>query len=163
MSTQATPLTIPQLILSIAVSQIGVCEIPNGSNAGPDVEKYLKSIGLGKGYPWCAAFVFWVTKQAYLEGKKIESPLFKTGHVLTMWNKTDKSFRIVGQPQPGDIFIMEFKGGSGHTGFVTKVENGRIYTIEGNSNSDGSREGNMVCRKPGGRPINSIKGFLRII
>ena len=37
-------------------SQIGVREA-TGRNDGKQVELYLKSVGLGKGYAWCAAFV----------------------------------------------------------------------------------------------------------
>ena len=50
--------------LQSAQSQIGIQEIPKGSNAGPDVEKYLKSVGLSKGYAWCMAFVYWNVQQA---------------------------------------------------------------------------------------------------
>jgi hypothetical protein len=63
----------------------------------------------------------------------------------------------------GDIFIMDFGGGKGHTGFVTQVIGDRIQTVEGNSNDEGSREGFEVCRKPGGRSISSCKGFLRLV
>ncbi|MNL84947.1 hypothetical protein D3C87_2130830 [compost metagenome] len=48
----------------------------------------------------------------------------------------------------------------GHTGIVEKVENGFVQTIEGNSNSDGSRNGIGVFRLRF-RKINSIeKGFI---
>ena len=43
-----TPLT--DKALKIAHSQIGKQELPKGSNAGTDVEKYLKSVELGKGF-----------------------------------------------------------------------------------------------------------------
>ena len=39
-------------------SQIGVREA-TGRNDGKQVELYLKSVGLGKGYAWCSAFVRW--------------------------------------------------------------------------------------------------------
>lgn len=41
--------------LEIATAQIGVEEIPRNSNAGPEVEIYLRSVGLTKGYAWCMA------------------------------------------------------------------------------------------------------------
>ncbi|WP_318546298.1 CHAP domain-containing protein [Flavobacterium columnare] len=56
---------------------------------------------------------------------------------------------------------MDFGGGQGHTGFVEKVlANGKIQTIEGNTNADGSREGFAVCRRI--RSINQIKGFIKL-
>lgn len=43
-------------------SQVGVRE--QGTNGGPQVEKYLRYVNLSKGDPWCAAFVCWVFGQA---------------------------------------------------------------------------------------------------
>ncbi|MDA6072081.1 CHAP domain-containing protein [Flavobacterium sp. AC] len=143
--------------LEIAITQIGVEEIPRNSNAGPAVEKYLKSVGLGKGYAWCMAFMYWCTKEASLQ-LGIENPLFKTAGVLAMYNK--KKDLVVTDPQPGDIFIMDFGKGQGHTGIVEKVDKNIIYTIEGNTNNDGSREGYGVFKRQ--RKTNTIKAFLRL-
>jgi hypothetical protein len=59
--------TLSQRSLEIALSQNGVQEMPKGSNKGPDVEKYLKSVGLGGGYAWCMSFVYWCVQQAATE------------------------------------------------------------------------------------------------
>jgi hypothetical protein len=45
------------------LSQVGVRE-RTGRNDGVEVEAYLRSVGLGKGYPWCAAFTNWCLLQA---------------------------------------------------------------------------------------------------
>lgn len=140
-----------------AITQLGVEEVPKGSNAGVDVEKYLKSVGLGKGYSWCMAFVYWNVLQAC--GKlAISNPLLKTGGVLAQYNYP-KSKRFTA-PKPGDIFIMDYGKGTGHTGIVEYVLNDTIHTIEGNTNDEGSREGYEVCRRV--RKISSCKGFIRI-
>lgn len=150
-----------ETIIKVAESELGVQEIPRCSNGGLDVEKYLKSVGLGKGNPWCMAFVYWVVKESFAK-HALATPLVKTGGVLRQWNEVPKRYKFVKDPQPGDIFIMDFGGGFGHTGFVTSVANGRIQTIEGNSNSTGSREGQEVCRNPKGRLLTSIKGYVRV-
>jgi CHAP domain len=151
-------MTLRNKSLEKAQSQIGVQEIPKNSNAGPAVEKYLKSVGLGKGYSWCMAFVFWCVKEAAKELNVI-NPLAKTAGVMDMFNK-EKAL-IVSKPMSGDIFIMDFGKGQGHTGFVLELlPNGKIKTIEGNTNDDGSREGYKVCIRT--RNINKIKGFIRI-
>lgn len=145
--------------LKIAQSQIGKQEFPKGSNAGTDVEKYLKSVGLGKGYSWCMAFVYWCVLEASIQ-LTTNNPLKKTGGVLEQWNTIDSKYKKV-EPQQGDIFIMDYGKGQGHTGFVEKVLlDGKIKTIEGNTNDDGSREGYKVCRRV--REIKSCKGFIRI-
>ena len=90
---------------------------------------------------------------------KIPNPLKKTGGVLAQWNALAPSLKKT-IPIAGDIFIMDFGKGVGHTGFVEKVEGLNIHTIEGNTNEDGSREGYAVCRRT--RKITGIKGFIRI-
>jgi CHAP domain len=148
-------------MLEVAQSQMGLQEIPKGSNWGKHVQKYLASVNIDFAASWCMAFVYWCANEAASQ-LAVKNPLIKTGGVLRQWNEIDPKYKVKGTPQPGDIFIMDFGKGMGHTGFVTKVYEGRVETIEGNSNDDGSREGYEVCSKPNGRPIGSIKGFIRI-
>lgn len=141
-----------QSALKIAISQLGQQEKPLGSNWGVPVKNYLASVGINFPASWCMAFVYWCYNQT---GKP--NPLVKTGGVLNAWNKATAN--RVKDPQPGDIFIMDFGKGLGHTGIVEKVDSTFIYTVEGNSNDSGSREGIEVTRKQ--RPRNKIKGYLR--
>jgi hypothetical protein len=145
-----------QMILS-AITQIGVQEVPKGSNKGVDVEKYLKSIGLGGGYSWCMAFAYWNVQQAATK-LGIANPLFKTGGVLAQWNNRIPLQTSI--PQPGYLFVIDEGKGEGHTGIVEYVVGDTIHTIEGNTNDDGSREGYEVCRRV--RKISSCKGFIKI-
>ncbi len=140
-------------IIEVAKTQIGKSENPLGSNWGDTVKKYLNSVGLYSPAPWCAAFVYWCFNQ--LSNK---NPLTKTGSVLTNWNSADKKYKFT-EPKEGDIFIMDFGGGKGHTGIVEKVDSDFVYTIEGNSNESGSPEGVEVLRRK--RLKKSIKGYLR--
>lgn len=149
-------MTLAQKTLEIAIAQIGVEEIPKYSNSGPEVEIYLKSVGLTKGYSWCMAFVYWCTQSACRQ-ITIKNPLKKTGGVLDQYNSNPLLVRTT--PEVGDIFIMDLGKGLGHTGLVEKIVNNIIYTIEGNTNDTGSREGYKVCRRK--REIKTIKGFLR--
>lgn len=145
-----------ETILS-AVTQIGVEEVPRGSNKGTDVEKYLKSIGLNGGYSWCMAFAYWNVLQA---SKKLNivNPLLKTGGVMAQWNKSVALRSTI--PQSGYLFILDEGHGLGHTGLVEYVVGDKIHTIEGNTNDEGSREGYEVCRRV--RKIANCKGFLKI-
>ncbi|MBD0295225.1 MAG: CHAP domain-containing protein [Flavisolibacter sp.] len=151
--------------LKVARSQVGIMEVPPNSNRGPEVDSYLKCVNCPPGSYWCAAFVYWCFNEA---AKKLEraNPLYKTAGCLEHWNRS-KAKKIaardaVNNPslvKPGQIFIMDHGGGFGHTGIVEKVEGGFIYTIEGNSNPSGSRNGIGVF--PLIRKIAKInKGFL---
>ena len=139
--------------LEVAKTQIGKSENPLGSNWGTPVKDYLKSVGINFPASWCMAFVYWCFNQNGI------NPLIKSGGVLYCWNNADKKHRVVGEPKLGDIFIMDYGKGLGHTGIVEKVDANFIYTVEGNTNDSGSREGIMVCRKQ--RPKTKIKGYLR--
>jgi len=59
------------------------------------------------------------------------------------------------------VFFIDTGGGKGHAGIVVANRNGRLETIEGNTNDNGSREGIGVFRRTT-RSIGSINlGFAR--
>lgn len=151
-------------VVALMASQVGVKEA-TGKNDGVEVEQYLKAVGLGKGFAWCQAFVFWAFHKASVK-LGIPNPAPKTAGVLDNWNKSKQYQVPKGQrPQVGDIFVMDFGKGAGHTGIVTDVIGTKIYTIEGNTSADpklpsDDREGQGVFRRV--RDISTInKGFLR--
>lgn len=151
-------MTLAEKVLAVALSQEGVEEQPRGSNGGPEVNQYLKSVGLGSGYPWCMAFVYWCMQEA-TAALGVKNELTKTGGVLVQWRTTGmKKVLTTEHVRPGAIFIMDFGHGFGHTGFVVSVDGNKVHTIEGNTNDQGSREGYTVARKI--RTVTSIKGFL---
>lgn len=147
--------------LAIALTQEGVSEKPKGSNGGPEVTQYLKAVGLGAGYPWCMAFVYWCVKKAALELEE-KNPLVRTAGVMRQYRECtlrklpNRNLNV----QPGDIFIMQFANGLGHTGFVIELKGRVVKTIEGNTNDDGSREGYEVAIRE--RPVSSIHGFIQL-
>ncbi|MDQ3021294.1 MAG: CHAP domain-containing protein [Bacteroidota bacterium] len=134
-------------VVKVAASQKNVMEKPLGSNSGPEVNKYLASVGLPPGLFWCMAFVHWCFENAAISLAR-NNPAVKTGGCIDHWNRT-KGKRILSADavnkttlvKPGQIFIISHGGGAGHTGIVEKVEGGFIHTIEGNSNPSGSRNG----------------------
>jgi CHAP domain len=153
--------TLAQASLQVALTQNGVSEQPKGSNGGPQVSQYLRSIGLGPGYAWCMAFVYWCVNKA-AQDLQVPNPLVKTGGVLHQYNTTKlrKLPKTSIGIKAGDIFIMDFGKGLGHTGFVIKIEKGLVHTIEGNTNDDGSREGYEVAIRT--RPLSSFKAFIQL-
>lgn len=125
-------------------SQLGVREA-TGANDGVEVEKYLASVNLGKGYAWCAAFVKWTFDQANVRT------------TITAWSPTAQSKNLVyfknkflHDPQPGDVFCLYFPRLKriAHTGFYDGSISKTVYrTVEGNTNEQGSREGDGVYKK----------------
>jgi len=134
-------------VLAIARSQIGVREA-TGHNDGMKVESYLAYTGNKKGEPWCAAFVSWVFGQAGLKQPR-------TAWSLALFPKA----HLVKTANPATIFGIYFadKGRIAHVGLVERQKGNWIYTIEGNTNSTGSREGDGVYRKL--RHVKTIKAY----
>jgi hypothetical protein len=149
---------IAEAALKNAISQIGVTEKPLGSNSGPEVNQYLKSVDLDPGYSWCAAFVYWCFNKASYEMSVI-NPVFRTGGVLNMWGMCKNNRSSV--PSPGDIFIMDHGHGLGHAGIIESIDGSTLHTIEGNSNNNGSRNGVAVVRHTRAIGDPQIKGYLR--
>jgi len=141
-------------IVEVAKSQLDISEVPKGSNWGPDIQKYLKSVGITSPAPWCMAFVYWCAVQS---GQSDQ--LVKTGGVLDQWSRVSKARKFT-DPKPGDIFIMDYGSGKGHTGIIDQVIGEDLHTIEGNTNDEGSREGFEVCRRI--RKKTSCAGFIRL-
>lgn len=120
-------------IVAVALSQIG--------NVGG--MPYWSWYGFGSRVEWCACFVSWCANECgYIDIGVI--PKFAGCVNGVQWFKdrgqwADGSF----EPAPGMIIFFDWDspdgtsgpqdGLSDHVGIVQKVENGRVYTIEGNS------------------------------
>jgi hypothetical protein len=164
----AAPSPLAQATLDAAGSQDGVRETPGQPNRGPEVDGYVRSLGLDPthGYSWCQAFVYWSFTQAATK-LGVANPCIKTAGVLEHWARSpvarrvyaDKAFDDPTLVRPGAVFIIDHGAGKGHAGLVTQITAGEIQTIEGNTNAHGSREGDGVYRKT--RAIGSINvGFI---
>ena len=161
---------ILQRALDVAASQVGVREHPRGSNRGPEVDQYLDSVSTDlRGQPWCMAFIYWCFGQAATE-LGVPNPAPRTASVHRSWEmaqrpgvtvvKHDQAVRDPTLVRPGMIFHIDTGGRTGHAGFVVDVVGGKLVTIEGNTNDDGSREGIGVFNRTS-RRISSISlGFV---
>ena len=124
-----------ELIVEVARSQIG--------NVGG--EPYWSWYGFTERVEWCACFVSWcANKCGYIRSGII--PKFSGCINGVDWFK-DRGQWIGNsfEPSPGMIIFFDWDdeegqdGNPDHVGIVEKVENGRIYTIEGNT-SDSCRQ-----------------------
>ena len=120
-------------IVTVALSQIG--------NVGG--EPYWSWYGFGSRVEWCACFVSWCANECgYIDTGVI--PKFAGCVNGVQWFK-DRGQWMDGSAEPvaGMIIFFDWDspdgesgpqdGLSDHTGIVQKVENGIVYTVEGNS------------------------------
>lgn len=114
-------------IVSIALSQIG--------NVGG--KPYWSWYGFESRVEWCACFISWCANES---GQlNISIPKFSRVEDGIKWFKDngkwkDKSY----VPSSGDIIFFDWQKDNDpdHVGIVEKVENGYVYTVEGNSNDE---------------------------
>jgi hypothetical protein len=172
-SATKAPTPFLKKVLEIAAEEIGTKEKPLGSNRGPRVDQYLKSVGLdpkGGSYPWCAAFIYFCFQQA-ASALHVPNPAIKHAGVLDLWTRagTQGTRRILtaeanASPslvQPGCLFIITTTAGHGHTGLIEKIDGVRLTTIEGNTNETGSHEGIGVFRRKGRTIATITPGFIQ--
>lgn len=126
-------------------SQVGVREA-TGKNDGKQVEAYLKSVKLGKGYAWCAAFIRWCFDHCGIK-TNINAMALSTHRPAHLVYFKGKKIR---EPIASDVGTLYYPklGRIGHTFFFDKEINSKICrTVEGNTNAAGSREGDGVYVK----------------
>jgi len=164
------PTPLAAAVLGVAGKEVGVMEVPLGSNSGPRVNQYLEAVGENPGLAWCAAFVYWCFENA-AAAVKVKNPAIRTAGALDLWDEAGKhGIRRVaaaeasdrhGLVQPGMVFVIATSGGHGHVGLVEKIEGVVLTTIEGNTNNGGSREGIGVFRRTARRIGNINRGFVQ--
>lgn len=118
------------MIVAVAQSQIG--------NVGG--EPYWSWYGFSERVDWCACFVSWCANECgYIENGII--PKFASCAIGVNWFQSHGHW-VDGsaEPVPGMIIFFDWDeditgqdGRPNHVGIVEKVENGMVYTIEGNS------------------------------
>lgn len=146
------------LVLGAAKAFRNMGEEGKHQNTGYIINWFLKRVSLDPGYPWCMAFVSHCGYEGMLDDVTQKShwplPLTASCYQMGDWVKRKHSDIIVPHTEVarGQIFLLyypELDGGRfGHTGFVLdRLENGEYRTIEGNTNTDGSRDGWQVCYK----------------
>jgi len=158
----AIQLSLADRIAAIAESQVGVRETKK--NGGVKIEEYQAATWLPVGaWPWCAAFVCWVVKQAV--GKtKVSFPLPQTAGAwdFERWCRgVDNTVRLrkppMGDVKRGDIVVFYFS----HIGIAVGPpdKQGNVPTVEGNTNAAGHRLGDGVYAKT--RHISAIRSRIR--
>ena len=155
-------------VVSAALALVGVTE-QGGDNHGPQVEAYLKEVSLAPGQPWCAAFVYHVGRWALYdtECRRTSWPLPATGSCLSLGDFAMRCNVLVSTPARGDVFLLYMNqlARFAHTGIVVNVsETPNAYvcrTVEGNTNSDGSRQGTSVLLRTRTFPKPGPHRFVR--
>ncbi len=141
--------------LDTALAYVGTVE-QGGANRGARVERFLQSVGLGPGQPWCAAYVSYVLGatgvRAPLDGRRrvIRSGL-AARFITARSVRASEALRGVKQVPPGAVVIWRKGNGPfGHAGFAVSWDGASGETVEGNTSSGragSQRDGDGVWRR----------------
>jgi hypothetical protein len=158
-------------LCELAEAEVGTRESPRNSNTGPRVNTYKSATTLDpqQPWPWCAAFVCFIVKNALKSEVRIISPGFTRPTTAGAWDfinwskAQDNRTTTLMAPkakdiQPGDIVVFKFS----HIGIAVSncLPDGTFQTVEGNTDLAGSREGGGVYHKT--RNISTIRARIRI-
>ncbi|QXE37115.1 CHAP domain-containing protein [Streptomyces sp. GMY02] len=141
---------------------IGIAKAENGYREGQksghwnNNQKYSDQVpGLewSDFQPWCATFVSWCAMKAGLAGLYPRTASCESG---VAWFKQRKRFSAY--PAVG-AQVFYGSGGGSHTGLVYNYDDTYIYTVEGNTNANGSAEGDGVYLKKRKRRDTYVFGY----
>ena len=127
------------LALESALRDVGVHEMPPGSNWGQRVAQYLRAAGINSPAPWCAAFVTYHLRKV---GYEVTTPNPASVENWVVWAR--KHGDLVARPFRGDLVCYDWNADNwyDHIGFVVRVLAlrwkgktfaGLVRTVEGNA------------------------------
>jgi GH25 family lysozyme M1 (1,4-beta-N-acetylmuramidase) len=148
--------TLQQKVIAIAKAEVGTREGRSNGHWNND-QKYSNQVpGLewSDFQPWCATFVSWVAMKA---GAADLYPRTASCDAAGAWYKTRG--RWSEYPAIGAQGLCGVPRDLSHTFIVTDYDDTYVYTVEGNTNLDGSREGNGVYARKRLRRSDDIIGY----
>jgi hypothetical protein len=156
--------SLAKKLVEFAREEVGVEEV-DGTNCGPRVNAYKAATTLdpNASWPWCAAFICWLFREAMKNSKhSFSRPTTASAWGFEDWARGENDSIKLQKPinndiKSGDIVVFTFS----HIGLaISGIDSsGYIQTIEGNTDGIGSREGGAVLQKK--RHISQIRSRIR--
>ena len=169
-------------VIDIALNEVGYVEKASNSNldsktangGSGNYTKYARDLdnlsfynGKKNGYAWCDVFVDWCFVQAFGKKRALEllcQPEKSTGAGCGFsmnFYKVHNQFHT--SPRAGDQIFFTDGTSIYHTGLVYKVDDSKVYTVEGNTSDVNYVDGNggKVCKKSYPLGASYIRGYGR--
>src|ERR1041385_8124114 len=143
-------------VLQLAGSQVGYHEGHNaaGWNNAQKYSQQLPGFTWSDKQPWCATFAHWCLYQAGVEVPEGA----RSASCLTSVRAFRKAGRCTESPVVGAVVFYGANGGE-HCGIVHHWDLQHIQTFEGNTNTNGSAEGDGADMKERDRRIDYVYGY----
>lgn len=160
-TTKAAGADLRTLIVNTAIQHLSnvpfELTVKGQSNCGPWVRSYMDG-NEGTAWFWCMGFVQGIIDQAASQLGKDFRTLMPLSYscdtvgttgiqkgILSRYTAVRNNPSIV---KPGDVFLLQKTLNDWvHTGLITAVNGDLFETIEGNTNTDGSSNGNGVYKR----------------
>jgi hypothetical protein len=159
--------TLSEQIREVATEEIGTKEI-GYSNTGKRVQQYQAATSLdGTGWPWCAAFICFVVREAMARWEKehgskltFARPTTAAAYGFDEWSLAQDRSTKTRRSHTGEAIGIFSLHSTSHCGIaISKPDkNGVFQTIEGNSNTKGSRDGGGVVRQR--RNVSNVRDWI---
>ena|SRR5688572_23979239 len=141
-------------LIDVAKKDLGKKEKPGNTGfEDKELEKSMKAVGWNPGWAWCSSIQEKWIWEAFPHLKEVVQGYFVPSAVATFRNLKNAGYPVSMKPTVGAlVYWQRMQDGNaqwqGHAGIVSRVvSDTEFYSIEGNTNSAGSREGDSVQEK----------------
>lgn len=170
----STTLALRRRLIDIAEREVGVREDPKDSNTGPRIREYQRATDLdGTGWAWCAAFQCWCIREWLRDQDVLDAFKFTPAQAEAWRPKTAAAYgfhrwafdhgllQMDDSPDhvlhTADLVTYDIS----HIGIVVTDKDRFIFTIEGNTDPTGGREGGGVYELT--RRRSFARRFIRLL
>jgi len=150
--------TVPaldQAIVRRAMCDIGIVEMPPGSNRSPRIDEYVAAVGSPVGSRWCAAAV-----AAWWRECGADVPPLDAGscNAWMAWSRRQKSWSSV--PVAGSAVVYGSNGIAVHIGVIVRVAP-LLLSVEGNTSIAGNSDPDGIAVAPKQVTASRVLGYIK--
>ncbi|MEU9560345.1 peptidoglycan-binding protein [Streptomyces fumanus] len=148
--------SVAEKLISLALGEVGYHEGRSASGSWNNHQKYSPAVpGLewSQNQAWCQTFQSWLALKA---GSAAYEPRTASCATAVAWFK--KAGRFSFYPAIG-AQVFYGPGGANHVGRVIKYDRNYIWTVEGNTNTNGSSQGDGVYQLKRERRAANTYGY----
>lgn len=162
----------------LAVQSIGIVEQEGKDNHGEMIAKYLKSVNLNEGHPWCAAFLkyMFIKSAGFLNEELSEGFLALDGYTPNwkayaekhnIWISVDEAKKDPSKIKKGFAvcFYSSEKKRIYHIGIVVSSSETGVLTVEGNTSGGpgvDANGGGVFQKRRSWTSLGTHGGFIRM-
>ena len=153
-------MTTADKITQTARAEIGYHEGRDKNGNWTNHEKYAPQVpGLewAQGQPWCGVFVAWVARRAGVADLYPPASVAASCDAAGAWWK--KQGRWSAYPAIGAQVFFGSPSDLTHTGIVTRYDDTWVWSVEGNTNQNGSAQGDGVYENKRARRSDHVVGY----